>query len=150
APANDGKSYRYESFPDGTSYLSWYDLFDFFISSNGRAIVCRPRGEVFSESYIGFLLSFALSFALLRMGDELLHATVIESGGHAIAFLGKSGAGKSTLASCFLEKGCRLLTDDLLRVTFREQSVIAHPGPQRIKLLPESAAEFMKGATYTD
>jgi hypothetical protein len=37
-----------------------------------------------------------------------------------------------------------------LRVTFRDQSVIAHPGPQRIKLFPESAAEFMEGAALTD
>ena len=150
APASDHKSYRYESFPDGSSYLSWYDFFEFFIASDGRAIICGPRGDTFSEAYISYLLSFALSFALLRIGDEALHATVIESGGQAIGFLGKSGAGKSTLASYFLGKGSRLVTDDLLRVTFRDQSVIAHPGPQRIKLLPESAAEFMQGATCTD
>jgi len=83
----------------------------------------------------------------LRMGDEALHATVITSKDQAIGLLGKSGAGKSTLASYFLENGSRLVTDDLLRVTFRDQSVIAHPGPQRIKLLPESAAQFMQGAT---
>jgi hypothetical protein len=148
-PASDHKGYRYEPFPDGSSYLSWNDLFEFLIASDGRVIVCGPRGDAFSEAYISYLLSFALSFALLRIGDEALHATVIESGGQAIGFLGDSGAGKSTLASYFLGKGSRLLTDDLLRVTFRDQSVIAHPGPQRIKLLPESAAEFMQGATCT-
>jgi hypothetical protein len=150
APASEDKFYRYESFPDGSSYLSWNDVFEFFIASDGRAILCGPRGDVFSEAYISYLLSFALSFALLRIGDEALHATVIECGGQAIGFLGKSGAGKSTLASYFLGKGFRLVTDDLLRVTFRDQSVIAHPGPQRIKLLPESAAEFMQGATHID
>jgi hypothetical protein len=147
--ASDHKSYQYVPFSDGSSYLSWYDFFEFFIASDGRAIVCGPRGDTFSEAYISYLLNFALSFALLRMGDEGLHATVIETGGHGIGFLGKSGAGKSTLASYFLGKGARLVTDDLLRVTFRDQSVIAHPGPQRIKLFPESAAEFMQGATRT-
>jgi hypothetical protein len=149
APANDQKSYRYESLPDGSIYLGWNDIFQFFITPDGRAIFCGPRGDAFSEAYISYLLSFALSFALLRMGDETLHATVIESEGRAIGFLGDSGAGKSTLASYFLRKGSRLVTDDLLRVTFRNQSVIAHPGPQRIKLLPESAAQFMQGATPT-
>jgi hypothetical protein len=149
APTSDHKSYRYESFPDGSSYLSWNDLIDFFITSDGRAIVCGPRGDAFPEAYISYSLSFALSFALLRIGDEALHATVIESGGQAFCLLGKSGAGKSTLASYFLGKGSRLVTDDLLRVTFHDQSVIAHPGPQRIKLWPESAAEFMQGATCT-
>jgi hypothetical protein len=57
--------------------------------------------------------------------------------------------GKSTLASYFLGKGFRLVTDDLLRVTFQNQTVIAHPGPQRIKLLPECAAKFMPEATCT-
>jgi hypothetical protein len=146
-PASDHKPY--ESFPDGSSYLSWNGLFEFFITADGRTIICGPRGDAFSEAYISFLLSFALSFALLRIGEEPLHATAIESGGQAVGFLGDSGAGKSTLASYFLGKGSRLVTDDLLRVTFRDQSVIAHPGPQRIKLLPESAAELMQGATGT-
>jgi hypothetical protein len=169
APAGDHKSFRYEPFPDGSSYLSWNDLFEFFIASDGRSIVCGPRGDALSEAYntraidrgndalseadisdlLSYAFSFALSFALLRIGDEALHATVIESAGQAIGFLGNSGAGKSTLASHFLRKGSRLVTDDLLRVTFRDQSVIAHPGPQRIKLLPESAAEFMQGAGCT-
>jgi hypothetical protein len=149
APASDHKSYRYEPFPDGSSYLSWNNLFEFFIAPDGRAIVCGPRGGALFEAYISYLLGFALSFALLRIGDEALHATVVESGGQAIGFLGKSGAGKSTLASFFLGRNSRLVTDDLLRVTFLAQSVIAHPGPQRIKLLPESAAEFMPGATCT-
>jgi hypothetical protein len=157
-PARNHPSYRYEAFPDGSSYLTWNDLFDFFIASDGRAIVCGPRGGTFfeayksdllSEPYISYLISFALSFALLRIGDETLHATVIESGGQAIGFLGNSGAGKSTLASYFLRKGSRLITDDLLRVTFRDQSVMAHPGPQRIKLFPDGAAEFMQRETCT-
>ena len=148
-PASDHKFYRYESFADGSTYLAWNDIFEFFIASDGRAIFCAPRGDTVSEAYISYLLNFALSCALLRMGDEPLHATVIESRGQAIGFLGESGAGKSTLASYFLRKGSRLITDDLLRVTFRDQLVIAHPGPQRIKLLPESAAKFMQGATYT-
>jgi hypothetical protein len=90
-----------------------------------------------------------MSFALLQMGDEVLHATVIETSGQAIGFLGNSGTGKSTLASYFLRNGSRLVTDDLLRVTFQHQTVIAHPGPQRLKLLPESAAQFLPEATCT-
>jgi hypothetical protein len=158
APGENHKSYRYEALPDGSSYLTWNELFDFIITPDGREIVCGPRcgtffeaykSDLLSEPYISYLISFALSFALLRIGDETLHATVIESGGQAIGFLGNSGAGKSTLASYFLRKGSRLVTDDLLRVTFRDQSVMAHPGPQRIKLFPESAAEFMQRETYT-
>lgn len=150
AHASDHKSsLNYESFSDGSTYLSWNELFEFFIASDGRAIVCSARGDTFSEAHISYLLSFALNFALLRIGDEALHATAIETGGQAIGFLGNSGAGKSTLASYFLGKGSRLVTDDLLRVTFHHQSVIAHPGPQHIKLLAESAAEFMQGANCT-
>jgi hypothetical protein len=148
-PASEHRWYRYRSFPNGTSYLRWNDLFEFLITSDGRTIICGPQGADFSEAYISYLLGFAMSFALLQMGDEVLHATVIENSGQAIGFLGNSGTGKSTLASYFLGKGSRLVTDDLLRVTFHNQTVIAHPGPPRIKLLPESAAQFMPEATYT-
>lgn len=139
------KHYRYESLADGSSYLSWHDLFQFLISSDGRLIRCDLQDGNFPESYISYLLSFAMSFALLNMGEEAVHATVIELGGRGIGFLGDSGAGKSTLASYFLTNGAKLVTDDLLRITFSDEAVIAHPGPQRLKLLPESVAQFMQG-----
>ena len=141
------KMCRYEPQPDGSSYVSWYARWDFFISSDGRTILCGSRDDACLEAYIGFLLSFVLSFSLLRMGEEVLHATVVEFGQQTIGLLGPSGAGKSTLASYCLSRGARLVTDDMLRVTFEDQSVIAHPGPPRIKLLPESAALFSKGAS---
>jgi hypothetical protein len=155
----DYKPFRYETLPDGSCHLTWNDLFDFLIAPDGSAIVCGPRADtsfepyidcLVAEPYISYLIGFALSFALLLAGEEALHATVIESSGQAIGFLGDSGAGKSTLASYFLGKGCRLITDDLLRITFRKHLLIAHPGPQRIKLFPESADEFMERAAWTD
>src|SRR5262249_48636784 len=51
--------------------------------------------------------------------------------------------GKSTLAAACLRAGHRLLTDDLLVVKERPADVIAFPGPPRLKLFPEAAAEFL-------
>ncbi|MBG0792651.1 hypothetical protein IYY11_04315 [Methylocystis sp. H62] len=144
ASVGEPKWYRHEPLPDGSSYLSWNEHFDFFIASDGRSILCDPRGDI-SEAYVSFLVSFALSFALLRIRDEALqlHATVVEAGGLAFGFLGDSGAGKSTLASYCMSRGARLVTDDLLRANLCDRFVIAHPGPPRIKLFPETAAVLL-------
>jgi len=65
--------------------------------------------------------------------------TAIVVGGQAVAFLGDSGAGKSTLAATFLQKGYTLLTDDVLALEFRGESVWVRPGIARVKLNPDSA-----------
>jgi hypothetical protein len=61
-----------------------------------------------------YLLGQALSYALVKLGFEPLHATAIVVNGEAAVLLGSSGFVKSSLAACFLEDGHRLLTDDLL------------------------------------
>ena len=55
-----------------------------------------------------------LSFSLLSLGYEPLHATAVVVDGEAVAFLGDCGYGKSTLGAAFLARGFPLLTDDVL------------------------------------
>ena len=46
-----------------------------------------------------------------------LHGSAIAINGKAYAIIGDSGAGKSTLALAFLNRGYRLLTDDVIAVS---------------------------------
>jgi hypothetical protein len=85
------------------------------------------------------LLGPALSFALLQLGIEPLHSTVVVVGGQAIAFMGDSGYGKSSLGAAFLAAGHRLLTDDLLVLERSRDGFLAQPGAPRIKLFPKIA-----------
>jgi hypothetical protein len=94
---------------------------------------------VSDEVFFTYFLGQVLSYCLLARGIEPLHATAIAVGEKAFALLGDSGFGKSTLAATFLQRGCALLTDDVLALEFREGKVWAWPGIARIKLNPDSA-----------
>jgi hypothetical protein len=143
AGANGTGWYRRGRTSDGMTYLHWPGLFEFVVSADGRRVAGRPLGDASPEAFQTYLLSQVTSFALLGQGIESLHATVLEVGDGAAAFLGDCGFGKSTLAAAFLRAGHRLLTDDLLVAQPRPDGVLAFPGPPRIKLFPEPARTFL-------
>lgn len=47
----------------------------------------------------------------------LVHATAVALGGHGILLTGKSGSGKSDLALRLIDRGARLISDDMVVVT---------------------------------
>jgi len=124
---------------DGQTYLRWSERFEFLVSADGRAIAARPLGPGSREAFRAYLLGQALSFALVKQGVDPLHATTVTVDGAAVAFLGDTGYGKSTLAAAFLQRGHRLVTDDLLVLSIGRDGFLAHPGPPRIKLFPDIA-----------
>lgn len=131
--------------PDGSDYLRWTGLCEFLISPDGRHIAYRALKHASRETFQTYLVSQALSFALIKQGLEPLHATVIMIGEQAVALLGTCGRGKSSLGAAFLRAGSRLLTDDLLitsHVPGRPDMILAHPGPPRIKLFPKISARL--------
>ena len=135
--------YRQAVTRDGWIYVGWDRIGEFLVAADGRRIVCRCADGCSAESFQVYLLGQALSFALVQQRFEPLHATVVAVSDHAIAFLGGHAFGKSTLAACFLEAGCRLLTDDLLMLQESSGSVLAYPGPSRIKVFPKIASRYL-------
>ena len=69
-----------------------------------------------------------------------LHASAVEIGGRAVAFVGDSGAGKSTLAALACLGGANLVTDDVLRVDLEEGRAWCHRGATTVRLRPGSRA----------
>lgn len=128
---------------DGNMQLRWGNFFEILVPLDGRRVLCRNTGDVPIESFEAYLTNFAVSAALIRQGEEPLHASVVEIGGRAIGLLGPSGAGKSTLAAFLISRGGTLITDDMLRVTFAGEVAFAQPGPHRIKLFREPAGRFL-------
>ncbi|SDL34865.1 hypothetical protein [Tessaracoccus oleiagri] len=57
-----------------------------------------------------------LATVLALRGDPVLHASAVQVGDEALAFVGSSGMGKSTTATLFCAEGARLITDDVLRL----------------------------------
>lgn len=138
-----GKWFRYARLNDGADYIQWPGLFEFVISVSGREIAGRFFSEASLEAFQTYFLGQVISFSLLKLGIEPLHATVVVIDGEAVALVGDTGYGKSSLAAAFLQAGHGLLTDDLLTVKKNGNSLVAYPGPQRIKLFPETAKLFL-------
>lgn len=73
-----------------------------------------------------------------------LHGSAVSIEGKAYAIVGESGAGKSTLASCFLNEGFRLVTDDVIAITWSSGSLepVVTPSYPQQKLWQDSLTHF--------
>lgn len=140
--------FSYSRGADGSAYLRWSGLFDFVVSADGRRIASRRLPGASDESFRNYLLTQVLSFSLLALGKEPLHASAVAVDGAAIAFVGGCGSGKSSLAAAFVRAGYPLVTDDLLVLDRVTHGYLAHPGVPRIKLFPHVARRLL-GARRT-
>ena len=136
----------YTLLEDGSVHLKAEGVFEVIVSGDGRTVACASLGSVDRRTFEANLMNFVFATSLTLQGEEPLHSTVVDLGGQAIGLLGPSGAGKSTLAAYLISRGADLVTDDLLRVEFTGDSLIAHAGPYRLKLLDEPGRRFLPGA----
>jgi hypothetical protein len=130
---------QYAVLPDGSRYRRWSGLFEFLVTPDARCIHARTLHHTNNETLLAYLLVDALSYAMVRLGREPLHATAVLTEQGVVAFVGESGRGKSTLGALFVRHGCRLVTDDMLVLTHERDGCMAHPGPPRIKLYRDIA-----------
>ncbi len=131
---------------DGAVYLKAEDIFEVTVSPDGCNVACSASGTIDRRTFEANLMNFVIGTSLTLRGEEPLHATVIDLGDRAVGLLGESGAGKSTLAAMLISRGADLVTDDMLRVEFAGDRLLAHRGPYRLKLLPESGRRFLPDA----
>ena len=80
---------------------------------DGRRVNYAPAAGSRPEMVSAFLLGSCLGAVLHQRGRQVLHGSVVTSGGPAFAICGKSGTGKSTSAAWLVEHGARMLSDDL-------------------------------------
>lgn len=94
------------------------------------------------------LAGSVLAHVLAAEGHSALHASAVESGGSAVAFIGPSGRGKSTLAALLCSSGAALVSDDLLRCEVAGGAATCFRGSSRLRLRPQAAAlaESLSGA----
>src|SRR5262249_174309 len=111
-------------------------------SADGLHVFVRSLRDTEDEPFVVCAVNFAISFGLLKIGIDQLHATVIAADGKAFGFLGFSGWGKSTLASTFLDSGYSILTDDMLVTKHVGNALFPFPGPSHLKLY-ETVARFV-------
>ncbi len=86
---------------------------------------------------VDLFLNPVWSVVLTARGCEPLHACVVAKNGSAVSIHGISGSGKTTSGLALLDRGWRLVTDDMLVLDDQRRAV---PGPPFIRLLPDRAA----------
>jgi len=73
-------------------------------------------------------------------GVTCLHASAVAFADHAIAFVGSEGAGKSTTAALMAQKGCAVISDDVVALVERDGSFYVYPAYPYLCLWPDSVA----------
>ncbi|MPV38114.1 phosphoenolpyruvate carboxykinase (ATP) [Georgenia subflava] len=107
--------------------LRFYGTCDFLIDPTLTEVEVRAVDGADAD-LLGVLVSGTLlSFVLAMRGHPVLHASAVQVGGVAVAFVGASGMGKSTMATLLCAEGGRLITDDVLRLDLGD-------GPPRCRL----------------
>jgi hypothetical protein len=123
-------------------FFHWNDA-GTFLAHRGREIVIDPLPDAEPEVLRLFTLGAVLAGVLHQRGLLLLHASAVEVGGSAVAFIGDKGWGKSTFAALMQERGHRLVTDDVVAIEVDKQRTIrVLPGFPQFKLWPDAVTEM--------
>ncbi|MBD3921181.1 aldolase [Paenibacillus sp. PR3] len=89
-----------------------------FSVREGKQIIVSPYGDADEHKIRLYLLGTCMGAILLQRRIVPLHGSAIVIGGKAYAIVGESGAGKSTLAAALLQEGYKLLTDDVIALSW--------------------------------
>ena len=127
----------------GTGEHLWFDIPDklSMMIDRGQSITYNPYPQVPKEELRAYLLGSGLGAALMQRGNLVLHANAVlldpcEATSRAILCVGRSGAGKSTTAVGLMQRGHRILADDVCPIT-PEGSLL--PGLARAKISDDTA-----------
>ena len=141
--------FREWTLPDGTLWTRFHrtpggyllrfpEHADFTVSADGLEVAAYPVRGASRQTIEHLYLNQVLPLALSRQCMLVLHASAVEIGRHAVAFLGLSGRGKSTLAASFSTNGHRFLTDDGLQLEKNGDAYVAQPSHPSIRLWDDS------------
>jgi hypothetical protein len=119
---------------DGTILLRFHGLADFEITPDLRCVQAWTESECPQEMLAILTAGNLIATVLTLRGEAVLHASAVETGGIAIAFVADSGMGKSTLAALACARGARFLTDDVLRYSVSHGRATCWRGATRNRL----------------
>ena len=124
------------------SLISLKDVADFEIRG-GRQIRIWPAEGATQKDIEIFLFGPAWATLCHQRGLLPLHASAVVTGTDITAFAGHSGTGKSTIAAFLNSIGFELITDDILPVSFNQNSIPgAWPYLRRLKLHRDPITQF--------
>lgn len=139
-PPNSGKARGCYYATSDVAYL-WYPNIGYFMIEKGVRIVADVDKDLDKSVLRHFILGVSLGIALHQRGHLTLHASGVNIGGKAVAFIGDKYQGKTTTASAFYAHGHPLITDDTIVLSTEDTSSVL-PGFPQLKLRPEVIASL--------
>jgi hypothetical protein len=99
----------------------------YYLIKDGKEIIFEPKEGYTPEKLGSWLLGFSFAMALLQRRTLAIHCSALSYDEGAILISGVPGAGKSSLTRVLLERGYKILADDVAAVEDREDGIFVHP-----------------------
>ncbi|WP_026509732.1 hypothetical protein [Butyrivibrio sp. LC3010] len=101
----------------GLEYSCFMNIGGYFVIQNGREIIFQTKEDYTPEKVSPWLLGFSMAMLLLQRRILAIHCSAVTDGDSG-AFLisGEMGAGKSSLTRKLIEKGFKIMADDVAAV----------------------------------
>ncbi len=126
----------------GTTFSWLSNLTTWLVVENGNRIGYRLKEGGKVQALRNFILGFGMSMIAHQRGMLSIHCSAVADKDGAVLIAGESGAGKSTLTTAFLERGYRLMADDMAFVqTVDKKTSYAFPAFPFQKLCRNVAIE---------
>jgi len=113
-----------------------------FLIENGNSIIVSPLQPQKEDEIRLYILGTCMGALLLQNKIYPLHGSVVSIDGKAYGIVGFCGAGKSTLARALVKKGYKLISDDIIPISFQTQGPCVIPSYPYQKLWEESIVQF--------
>lgn len=110
-----------------------------FLVQEGDKIIIMPVPGVSEDVLRFYLVGTIMAILLYQRGLLVLHASVVNLKGGAVAFLGVSGAGKSSTVATLHAHGHPMVADDVAAIDLSAAAPLLFPAFPQVKLSPEMA-----------
>ena len=116
---------RYEI---GFNYSCFHNKGGYYVIRDGKEIVFEMKEGYDIKIVSSWILGFCFAMLLLQRQTLAVHCSAVTDGKRTILISGEPGAGKSTLTRRFLEKGYKLMADDVAAVKIEGDNAVVYPG----------------------
>lgn len=106
---------------------------------NGNKIIMNCVHDADPRAIEMFLLAQVFAALLIQRGTFPLHGSTVVKNGVGITIVGSAGSGKSTLSTALMQKGWKMVTDDIISVGFSDNLPMVYPSFPFQKIWRETA-----------
>lgn len=125
-------STRFEASP-GSLLFRTRTIADYRVA-DGKQIHILPKTGADELRLANLLFGGVTGGLLIQRGTLALHGCSIETPTGAVIICGDSGAGKSTLSALLLERGLRVLDDNIAALAWQAEDILVQPGLGYLRL----------------